>query len=111
VVTDEPWTITVNPSTDLFEELAEAVRRLRAGARVRMLGTLVQAVTDEQPRPLAVGDVLAGFCGGLFGRESYEDKTVEVIGADYVVARTDRAGGGIPEFFRGDPSHLISHRR
>lgn len=43
----------------------------------------------EQP-PLRVGDILYGFCGGYFGRDSYDDKRVEAIGGDWVVARTER---------------------
>lgn len=34
-----------------------------------------------------VGTVLYGFCSGHFGRNSYDDKRVEAIGADWVVAR------------------------
>jgi hypothetical protein len=36
---------------------------------------------------LRVGAVLSGFCGGLFGRDSFGDKRVEAIGFDWVVAR------------------------
>lgn len=39
---------------------------------------------------LRVGAVLYGFCNGQFGRDSYEDKRVEAIGADWVVARDTR---------------------
>ena len=45
--------------------------------------------------PLRVGDVLYGFCGGWFGRDSYGDKRVEAIGADWVVVRDDT---GAPQF-------------
>jgi hypothetical protein len=38
-------------------------------------------------RPLAVGDVLHGFCGGYFGRDHYECCAVEAVGVDWVVAR------------------------
>jgi hypothetical protein len=44
---------------------------------------------SDQPVPLRVGDILYGFCGGYFGRDSYKDKRVEAIGADWVVARSD----------------------
>lgn len=40
-------------------------------------------------RPLAVGDRLHGFCGGLFGRDSFGCRTVEARGADWVVIRED----------------------
>ena len=36
---------------------------------------------------LHVGDLLYGFCEGYFGRDSYGDKRVEGVGADWVVAR------------------------
>lgn len=38
-------------------------------------------------RGLAVGDVLHGFCGGIFGRDSDACKRVEAFGADWVIAR------------------------
>jgi hypothetical protein len=41
---------------------------------------------------LQVDDVLDGFCGGWFGRDSYDDKRVEAIGVDWVVTRTDAGG-------------------
>ena len=40
-------------------------------------------------RPVQVGDVLDGFCGGWFGRDSYGQKHVEAVGNDWVVARED----------------------
>jgi hypothetical protein len=30
---------------------------------------------------------LYGFCEGCFGRDSYDDKTIEGIGEDWIVAR------------------------
>ena len=57
---------------------------------------------------LRVGDVLPGFCGGHFGRDSYDDKRVEAIGADWVVAR-GQAGG--TWFYRGDPERLTEYRK
>lgn len=61
--------------------------------------------------PLRVGDVLYGYCGGHFGRDSYEDKRVEAIGADWVVVR----GGDImrdnaPDFYDGSPEDLCQFR-
>lgn len=38
---------------------------------------------------LMVGQVLYGFCGGWFGRDSYSDKRIEAVGADWVVAREE----------------------
>lgn len=42
--------------------------------------------------PLRVGDVLYGYCGGFFGRDSYGDKRVEAIGADWVIVRNQVTG-------------------
>lgn len=43
----------------------------------------------EIPNPY-VGTKLYGFCNGYFGRDSYEDKVIEYIGEDYIVARDSR---------------------
>lgn len=43
----------------------------------------------DQQAPLRVGDVLHGFCGGEFGRDAYQCKRVEALGADWVVARDE----------------------
>lgn len=37
--------------------------------------------------PVRVGDLLRGFCSGHFGRDSHDDKRVEAVGSDWVVAR------------------------
>lgn len=37
-----------------------------------------------------VGDVLHGFCGGAFGRDSYGCRRVEAVGFDWLVTRNDR---------------------
>lgn len=37
-----------------------------------------------------VGDTLYGFCGGAFGRDSYEDKRVEAVGKDWIVCRDNQ---------------------
>lgn len=34
-----------------------------------------------------IGRVLYGFCGGFFGREEYDEKCIEAIGKDWIVAR------------------------
>lgn len=54
---------------------------------------------------LRVGVVLDGFCGGCFGRDSYDQKRVEAIGADWVVAR--ELGSGQVVFHEGDPQELV----
>jgi hypothetical protein len=38
----------------------------------------------------AVGDVLHGFCGGAFGRDSYDCRLVEATGHDWIVTRNSR---------------------
>lgn len=55
---------------------------------------------------LRVGHRLYGFCGGAFGRDSYEDSTVEAVGADWVVARDAR---GVVQFYAGDPERLLEY--
>lgn len=37
-----------------------------------------------------VGLLLYGFCNGYFGRDSYETKCIEALGADWVVCRDDK---------------------
>jgi len=54
--------------------------------------------------PLRVGDKLYGYCGGEFGRDSYNTKTVEAIGADWVVAREDN---NQIVFYEGPPEDLL----
>jgi hypothetical protein len=51
-----------------------------------------------------VGTVLEGYCGGCFGCDSYEDKRVEAIGADWVVAREIEKGNAV--FYDGRPEDL-----
>lgn len=41
---------------------------------------------------IRVGTILYGYCGGYFGRDSYNDKRVEAVGADWVVAREEDSG-------------------
>jgi len=38
--------------------------------------------------PFKVGDVIEGYAGGLFGRDSYSDKRVEAVGPDWCVLRS-----------------------
>lgn len=58
--------------------------------------------------PLRVGDVLDGFCGGYFGRDSYGAKRIEAAGADWVVAR-DEDGHAV--FADVPPALLYEFRR
>ncbi len=59
---------------------------------------------------LRVGDVLYGYCGGHFGRDSYTDKRVEVIGSDWVVVRS-LTEEGVPDFAACDPEDLCQYRQ
>lgn len=61
----------------------------------------------SQVKPLRVGDMLYGYCGGYFGRDGYYDKRVEAIGSDWVVARAE---DGTVMLYEGDPEMLIEHR-
>lgn len=54
-----------------------------------------------------VGQVLKGFCGGYFGRDSYSDKLVEAVGADWVVAREGDTGTVV--FAACVPEDLLPH--
>ena len=36
---------------------------------------------------ILIGTLLYGYCGGHFGRDSYETKRVEALGADWIVCR------------------------
>lgn len=56
--------------------------------------------------PLRVGDVLYGYCEGHFD-DVYDDKRVEAVGADWVVARTE---SGAPVFYSGPPERLAKFR-
>lgn len=58
--------------------------------------------------PLRVGDILKGFCAGHFGRDSYSDKRVEAIGADWVVTRDQH---GLVEFAACAPEDLVEFRK
>lgn len=44
-----------------------------------------------------IGSTLIGFCGGLFGRDSYGDKVIEGLGYDWCVAREADSAYG-PDF-------------
>lgn len=62
------------------------LRKQEAALRARV----AELESGEVPvRPIQVGDVITGFCGGWFGRDSYGDKHVEAVGSDWVVARED----------------------
>lgn len=56
--------------------------------------------------PLRVGDTLYGYCAGYFGRDFWGPATVEAIGTDWVVIRSD-LWRGEPYFYEGSPETLI----
>lgn len=37
--------------------------------------------------PLQIGEIIHGFCGGAFGRDSRKCRRVEALGADWAVTR------------------------
>lgn len=65
---------------------------------------------------LRVGDVLRGFCGGYFGRDSYGDKTVVHVALRYVVvseqylSRDGESWETAYLLYSGDPSELLEYR-
>lgn len=64
-------------------------------------------MTDTNTTPLRVGDTLYGLCEGCFGRDSYSDKRVEAVGADWVIVRYE--DGGI-DCYGGAPEDLCEYR-
>ncbi len=61
----------------------------------------------DQMTPIRVGTLLYGYCGGWFGRDSYETKRVEALGADWVVAR--EVNSHIPVFAWRAPEQLVEY--
>jgi len=47
---------------------------------------------------LQIGQKLYGYCGGVFGRDSYANKRIEALGIDWVVVREEN---GKPNFVVG----------
>lgn len=46
-----------------------------------------------------IGQKLYGYCGGMFGRDSYGTKRIEAFGVDWIVAReVDGYGENYPLF-------------
>ena len=65
---------------------------------------MIRDIADGKSLPRGV--ILYGFCGGHFGRDSYDDKIVEEVGVDWVVARGE---DGIPVFAHCDPAELVQY--
>lgn len=93
------------PWTALDERDREVDRRI--GEQLFAAGW--RAARGQQIAPLRIGDMLYGFCGGAFGRDSYGDKRVEAIGADWVVCRVVTCEEGLA-FYSGDLDDLCGYR-
>lgn len=61
------------------------------------------AQTLTLPMILPVGAMLYGYCNGFFGRDSYCNKRVEAVGADWLVVR-DADGDAQFCYFTEEPS-------
>ena len=55
---------------------------------------------------IRIGTILYGYCGGYFDHDSYGNKRVEAIGADWIVVRDD---DGKPDFYHGNLENLESY--
>jgi hypothetical protein len=49
-----------------------------------------------------IGTMLYGFCNGYFGCGSYEDKIIEAVGVDWIVARDSTGHPVFAKFDRPD---------
>jgi hypothetical protein len=66
---------------------------------------------------LKEGDVVQGFCHGLFGRDSYGDKTVLAVGKDWVLLEETYQRGRYPDYeavrvlhtYDGNPDDLLEY--
>lgn len=56
--------------------------------------------------PLRVGDLLHGYCGGVFELGTNNQVRVEAIGADWVIARGLDAWS-VPQFAQLPPEELV----
>lgn len=74
---------------------------LKMDASVHWVGERPPSMSE-----IRVGARLYGFCGGSFGRDSYDNKRVEAVGADWCVARQD---DGEVVFSWGDPERLAEY--
>ncbi len=98
------------------DQLAELAQRTYTEAiNQRPIGDPYRAIADAaitegwslRPRPqIHVGSLLRGYCHGVFGRDSYDDKHVEAIGPDWVIVR-ETSGGVL--MFGGSPEELANY--
>ena len=61
----------------------------------------------EKYNRFLIGDQVHGPAGGVFGRDSFGCRTVEAVGADFIVTRD---GDGVPEFVSGDIDLTVAYR-
>lgn len=66
-------------------------------------------MSDDNARPLTVGDRIHGYCGGYFDRDHYDCGTVEAVGKDWLVARSTR-GAAYSATGRGILTTLAEYR-
>ena len=57
---------------------------------------------------IAVGTILYGYCNGYFG-DTYDDKRVEAMGADWIVAREIDSADNFPYFAEFD-NGIMAHK-
>lgn len=79
------YTIPIRILSSHLNQAYQEVDRLR----IRLEAKAGGYEYDDSLRPLEIGDVLHGYCGGNFGRDSYNCKIVEQIGPGYVLARQE----------------------
>jgi hypothetical protein len=62
-------------------------------------------ISTADDRPFMVGEIVPGYCGGLFPLDTYDDELrVEAVGVDWVVLRDVR--DGTTHFYSGDHAKL-----
>lgn len=97
------WTLLCDLFTGWCGPEAQAHFTDKIGTRLLAQIQNAPEVEDDDLPAIQVGTILYGYCGGFFGRDSYEDKTVEAYGKDWVVCRDDQgrlhtAGGEHPDW-------------
>lgn len=56
---------------------------------------------------IRVGTMLYGFCNGFFGRDSYSNKRVEAVGADWVVVREENGNPNFADFSQWNAQDVL----
>lgn len=91
--------------TEWKAEADQLIGRVRIAVK-SLERRIAEGEDDVMLRRLRPGDVLFGFCGGHFGRDSYGDKVVLDVGVDYVTAR-ERTGPALLAVC--DPGDLVQY--